>query len=872
MCDNNNVTSNKGGGDDITSPNLQIDYPFFYFLRHHGAKIHYGSSSQLLCGPVPTSKRKSLKIVDNERLLLGILNTNPVGDVFVCFELDSLHNHLMVLEVPRDNRMDRFVENANASSILNDDQRSTFFVRTKTSVLFFFLNGGFKQKRLNVVSTSGILVHYYPRGFFTVWGDKDFQIFVTNPQGNGETDQLSLNPVPPYLSPTKMSEPFFHKGRFKLDLTPNNFFDPLGLPADYKGDLRQLDENKALLLQQIFMLYCNHYPYISDYPPVILDIMDKQSKGLLKEGRDEGYDTPYPSSSDEEEEGEGETETEKATGSKLRSRPSREAMQQQAKAEYHLTARLYRSLFGDKWRFHPEQENWYEWTGSYWKKTKGKTFFNQFKKVNMDYVSNRVFLGGSIATMLSAIHTRFPIAQDVLSFQAPTPPLGVNFLNGFFDASTLTFHKDRSELPLFHVCDAHWSPTLPSKELLDKLGSLIEYNETGFFILRSLLYRLINPVSALQTIVCLTGLTDTGKTVMSKTCVNLVGEAHTSHPDISRFSGKFMAAEYIDKKLVVVTETDSISSAADNHFRKIGESQMVEIKGQQETFTASFGGVFLILTNKSPTELTKVSMALRARMISVEFIKHGTAIDTTLESFFVSHLGELVNWALAMPKEQLLSLVRAHEFVQGTGLDTTATGRFVCRHLKLEKDSLLRMSTCRQLYREDREELSLVQHLGDDELERELKQYGRSVLGAEITGERTYVLSIAETFAHLEKRGVDTSDLNDWNAPVIRCKRNTPGAQRVRCVSGYRLIVHGESTLLDEIEAKAIGMNPWEWDKNSPLYSKWKEQNFQESAKEVVLAGRNKFGLSHMESHNDEPEIDKPEGDQVDDSAPEKGA
>ena len=826
------------GEENTPSTALQVTYPLYHFLLSHGAKFFYGSSSQALCGPIPTAKRRSLQPIPDARFLLSILNQEP--GIFVCFEIDVSSTKILVLEVPKDDRMHSFVENSNSSSILHNNERSTFFVRTPSSVLFFFFNERFKQKRAGVITSSGVLVNYFPKGFFTVWGNDQYESLQAERHNIRDTDDVfALHKLPNYLRPTSIEKSFFHKGRFRSTLTPNDFYEKLSIPVDFKGDLKQLSEDNASRLQQLFLLYSEHYPFVADYPSALYDIFDSETKKLLQEGHDEGYEVELSgqSDSDDDEEGEG------GVKPKARLRPSREAKQQQAKAEYHTTAKIYKTLFGEKWRFHRELDAWYEWDESHWLKKTYDKFFQEFKTANINYVSNRVYLGSSIATLLSAIHVRLPLVKDALSFSSTEPPLGINFLNGYLDALTLKFQSDRSELPLFSVCNAHYSPNLPTEELLDKIGSLIEYNENSMFLFRTLIYRLIIPVEALQTIVCFTGLTDTGKSMLTKVLTELVGVANSAFPSISHFGHRFITAEYIYKRFVVVTEADGITAAADTHFRKIGELQQVETKGRQETVSATFSGVFLLLSNKSASELTKRSMALRARMVSLEFVRHSSKLDPTLQTFLTAHIGELVNWALGIKPDQLNALIRAHEFVQGTGLDSTPIGRFVCKNFKIAPGNLLRMSTVRGLYKDDREELALEQNIGDEELERALKQYAQTVLGTKIYADRLSVLNISETLKVLEQEGINTGDLDDLTVPVVKVKRNTPNSQRIKCISGFRIKNNQENSLLDEVESKQVSFNPWNWDEKSPLYGEWQKQEFQKRATKVFAAGRKKLGL-----------------------------
>ena len=830
----------------IGDPPIGDALPLYHFLLSHGASFFYGTTAKGLCGTIPATKRKSLKEIPNERFFLSILGADS-QDVFICFGFDEKDSDLLVVEVPKEERMHQFVENANASSILKDNERSRFFLRTPDSVLFFYLNpqqGRFKIKRAGTICNSGFFVTYYPKGYFTFWGGESYESLSVQGAQEG-----SVHPLPPYLRPTSVTTPFFHKGRFKETLIPNDFYGKLGLPANFKGNLQELDDQLAVALEQVFLLYCNHYPYVGDYPEAILEIMEERFTKLLKEGvSEEDYDSDYDSDNESDDE---------STPSLIhkKPKPSKEGQQQNAKAEYHYTAKLYQTLFGEKWRYGPDGDMWYQWHSSYWLRRSAKDFFKVFKKVNIDAVSNRLYLGSSIAGMLAAIHTRLPIAQDVLTFPTTVAPLGVNFLNGFLDATTLKFTPDRAELPLFNVCNAHYTQTLPQRELIEKLASLVEYNETALFVIRSLIYRLIIPVEDLQTIICFTGLTDTGKSMLSKVLEDLVGSANCTSPGVASFSGRFVTREYIHKRLVVVTEADGISPAADNHFRKVGESQLVEEKGKQETYTAIFTGVFLILSNKTSSALTKRSTALRARLVPVRFVKQG-AIDRTLKTFFLSRLGELVNWALGIPQEQLQLLIRSHKFVQGQGLDTTPIGRFVCQNFRVDDNGLIRMSSIRELYQENRETLSLASHISDEELVRELEQFSLTTLGKEIRVERMYVLDAQSTRAHLQAEG--QTDWDDLKLPVFPVKRTISGAQRVNCIIGFRFRNNDELSLLDEVEEVKMNIDPFTWDKNHPLYNDWESEKFHEMGMGVLKRGKQAFNIADSEDPEDSQE-DKPD-------------
>ena len=241
--------------------------------------------------------------------------------------------------------------------------------------------------------------------------------------------------------------------------------------------------------------------------------------------------------------------------------------------------------------------------------------------------------------------------------------------NGVLDLKTLKLLPHNSEYKLTWQLPYNYDPMASCKPITDWLQATTKGNKSLVELLRAYLYSIVYGRVDIHRYLELLGPSGSGKGTFMKLATMLVGDRNTHITKLKKLEGQFETAALLDKKLVLVTDSDKYGGSVETLKAITGGDRIP----YEEKFLQAGEGFQprckVIISCNEPIQ-TQDYIALERRRISVPFDNKISVdkqralieeVDGEMIGEFVDLLPGLLNWVLSIPKEMAEEYLRKTE-------------------------------------------------------------------------------------------------------------------------------------------------------------------------------------------------------------------
>ena len=241
--------------------------------------------------------------------------------------------------------------------------------------------------------------------------------------------------------------------------------------------------------------------------------------------------------------------------------------------------------------------------------------------------------------------------------------------NGVLDLKTLKLLPHNSEYKLTWQLPYNYDPMASCKPITDWLQATTTGNKSLVELLRAYLYSIVYGRVDIHRYLELLGPSGSGKGTFMKLATMLVGDRNTHITKLKKLEGQFETAALLDKKLVLVTDSDKYGGSVETLKAITGGDR---IPYEEKFLQAGEGfqpSCKVIISCNEPIQ-TQDYIALERRRISVPFDNKISVdkqralieeVDGEMIGEFVDLLPGLLNWVLSIPKETAEEYLRKTE-------------------------------------------------------------------------------------------------------------------------------------------------------------------------------------------------------------------
>ena len=241
--------------------------------------------------------------------------------------------------------------------------------------------------------------------------------------------------------------------------------------------------------------------------------------------------------------------------------------------------------------------------------------------------------------------------------------------NGVLDLKTLKLLPHSPTYKLTWQLPYNYDPMASCKPITDWLQATTKGNKSLVELLRAYLYSIVYGRVDIHRYLELLGPSGSGKGTFMKLATMLVGDRNTHITKLKKLEGQFETAALLDKKLVLVTDSDKYGGSVETLKAITGGDR---IPYEEKFLQAGEGfqpSCKVIISCNEPIQ-TQDYIALERRRISVPFdnkisVENQRAlieeVDGEMIGEFVDLLPGLLNWVLSIPKETAEKYLRKTE-------------------------------------------------------------------------------------------------------------------------------------------------------------------------------------------------------------------
>ena len=241
--------------------------------------------------------------------------------------------------------------------------------------------------------------------------------------------------------------------------------------------------------------------------------------------------------------------------------------------------------------------------------------------------------------------------------------------NGVLDLKTLKLLPHNSQYKLTWQLPYNYDPMASCKPITDWLQATTKGNQSLVELLRAYLYSIVYGRVDIHRYLELLGPSGSGKGTFMKLATMLVGDRNTHITKLKKLEGQFETAALLDKKLVLVTDSDKYGGSVETLKAITGGDR---IPYEEKFLQAGEGfqpSCKVIISCNEPIQ-TQDYIALERRRISVPFDNKISVdkqralieeVDGEMIGEFVDLLPGLLNWVLSIPKETAEEYLRKTE-------------------------------------------------------------------------------------------------------------------------------------------------------------------------------------------------------------------
>jgi len=241
--------------------------------------------------------------------------------------------------------------------------------------------------------------------------------------------------------------------------------------------------------------------------------------------------------------------------------------------------------------------------------------------------------------------------------------------NGVLNLKTLKLLPHNSQYKLTWQLPYNYDPMASCKPITDWLQATTKGNKSLVELLRAYLYSIVYGRVDIHRYLELLGPSGSGKGTFMKLATMLVGDRNTHITKLKKLEGQFETAALLDKKLVLVTDSDKYGGSVETLKAITGGDR---IPYEEKFLQAGEGfqpSCKVIISCNEPIQ-TQDYIALERRRISVPFDNKISVdkqralieeVDGEMIGEFVDLLPGLLNWVLSIPKKTAEEYLRKTE-------------------------------------------------------------------------------------------------------------------------------------------------------------------------------------------------------------------
>lgn len=458
-------------------------------------------------------------------------------------------------------------------------------------------------------------------------------------------------------------------------------------------------------------------------------------------------------------------------------------------------------------------------------------------------------------SLLEFVNKKAPsLLKDALRFNRSKIPSvkGLNFQNCYLNLDKHPFEliKDKNSkkglnvknLMLMHYLPYDYdSKVLPSTSLLKTLLEVLNNDLYSLFKLRCLFKICIEgPFMELQTGFLLWGAPASGKSTIVNFLMELVGKLETANLRPKEFDNEFTLQSCLDKKFVVLSEPGFLNYEAINNFKMLLGRDPVspKVKFLNTRTTRRFKG-FIVITSNSPPDSIASDAGLISRLVEIETKKITNQKSINLLTLLKNETIGLINWALAMPPEDLPK--RADETTNVSKYSNNVYVSFMAEYLTFDPGGLILIKTllnkmnALDLWRKKKQKPS------DSNIVRQIVDLANVIFYKPVEKtERKYFLHFEKAIEFLKNPSayknikVDKTWLPDYEhnsflvPPIKSPEGNNEYGQRQYALKGIRARLPHELSCIDQIDQTRVDTaNPFSARKNSDLRDELGKLDFE---------------------------------------------
>jgi putative DNA primase/helicase len=246
--------------------------------------------------------------------------------------------------------------------------------------------------------------------------------------------------------------------------------------------------------------------------------------------------------------------------------------------------------------------------------------------------------------------------------------------NGVIDLTTLKLLPHSPAYKLTWQLPYNYDPVATCKPITDWLKDATKGNKSLVELLRAYLFSIIYGRTDIHRYLEILGPSGSGKSTFMKLATMLVGNRNTHITKLRKLEGQFETAALLDKKLVLITDSDRYGGTVET-LRAITGGDRVPY--EEKFLQADEGfqpGCKVIISCNEPIQAQDY-IALERRRITVPFENKVSVdqqrvlieeINGEMVGEFVNYLPGLLNWVLSTVKETAEKyLKKTEQMVQG---------------------------------------------------------------------------------------------------------------------------------------------------------------------------------------------------------------
>ncbi len=231
--------------------------------------------------------------------------------------------------------------------------------------------------------------------------------------------------------------------------------------------------------------------------------------------------------------------------------------------------------------------------------------------------------------------------------------------NGVIDLKTLKLSPHSPDYKLTWQLPYNYEPKADCKPITDWLLEVTKSNKSLLELLRSFLYSIIYGRTDIHRYLEILGPSGSGKSTFMKLATAIVGDRNTHITKLKKLEGNFETASLMDKKLVLITDSDRYGGTVETLKALTGGDSIP----YEEKFIQSKEGFHpeckVIIACNEPIQAQDY-IALERRRITVPFdnkvsIENQRSliqeVNGEMVGEFVNYLPGLLNWVLSADKE-----------------------------------------------------------------------------------------------------------------------------------------------------------------------------------------------------------------------------